>query len=221
MPNIFERVGRVLDKHLPPPKNPKHDNESASLQIVAAAHHPSGGFEVWDIEKQRARLRKLDDLLKRAQHEYSQLHPTLSFKILCDANARWDDLSFHAEEERAALSKLGRGRIKNRPWVTTSPDIAIKALPKISDALRESFAVAWRAAKQGDPAGKRDWRAAGVCWVCCEVWEARTDRRQPQKRLNPATPLASFIRDIFEVLEIGRSPVSAFRAMIREVHSEG
>lgn len=66
------------------------------------------------------------------------------------------------------------------------------------------------------PGRVRSWRAIAIVGWCRTIWEDRTGQPAP-RRLNPESPFADFLRDVFEVLDIEVDPESAVKAWRRQV----
>lgn len=129
-----------------------------------------------------------------------------------------DDFQAGFSHLRAALNSLS-------PWARTALETGFRQEAPVTDKLEELAQLmelgrkAIRRAKKmihtGPVRGQRYWLEVMLVDIAAMLWESDSTKTLP-KNLNPATPFARFLEDIFECFEFEHgkqpSPVSMYNS---------
>lgn len=218
--DFYRKIAEIVGEHLE-----VEGDTAAFLGERLISHGFFNRYQVFDLSKDIAALDRISKALleiSRAMSDVSisplateTLNQSLLFGGFFESMVA-NDTAFDAEDFRDYLENTG---IKDFDALSRiEADVArIRAgVDKTIDHIKAS-----PLAKRSPSKFNSD--AVGVVGACRYIWQLEKQKQAPNS-LNPASPFANFLSDIFEAGGIDAQPVSAFNAWAREsakVHTSG
>ena len=202
-----KKLATVIRKHLPLDEQLPDPFEVP--EIIQTFQSEDGFYDVWDAEREEAKLR---ELRKAARHLVSverSLHPTVRDQI--GLASKWVITAKDSHiRDRLPVSVLGYRSRDPLPDLFT----IFAVLPEM---LERSIKAGKRVIRHGRPLGRTNWLAIDLIVSCRSIWRQRKGNEAP-KSLDPASPFGKFAKDVFDVIGMKGKPRSAMDAW-RKVQS--
>lgn len=176
-----------------------------------------GNFKV-RISAELALIDQLERACKAAQDLFRKAHDETKSAMYVDTRNRHDDLSFHRPVLRELLKRFEKPPHEYPSWPAPSPPEALRQLSALHDALAPAFAAARAWIREGEEAGKLDWRRLAAVEAVRSHWNACTNRPAPKSATE--NPFGSFARAIFDAAGLG-SAEGAFAAWVQSNKDAG
>ena len=186
--DTVRKIATKLEQHFP-----DISSVNAALQAQDLAAAPSWGKTLHHGgASDRDALRALESQLRKVQVTVNKLTP-------------WSSTALEYILHKRDLGSEDLG--KSSRWPRDFEEL---------QSIIEIWVAAARAAELslelGRPSHGKNWEAVAVIDRARRAWKANTGKSPPPERLNEATGFASFLADLFGVLEIPVQPGRAYDA---------
>ncbi len=189
---MVKSLAAVIGKHLP--HHGQLDDDIMEAQgFMLIFFSPTGVYDVWNAEKEEA---KLDELCRVARHLVSvqtSLHPSVRIQV--------------------EMASKGVKTVKDFRSLDRLPDL-MTIFAVLPEMLERSIEAGKDEIRRGGSVARTNWLAVSVIDECRDVWHIRTGDEAP-KTLSPESPFDKFVRDVFDVIGMKGKPRSAMQAWNR------